>query len=53
MQSGQPYEYEARLVELSRRQAEIADAHDLTKRQASSRMDAGEQDGATVPTVPE
>jgi predicted XRE-type DNA-binding protein len=43
-QSEQPYEYEARLASLSLRQQEIADALDLTKSQASSRVGSGESD---------
>lgn len=47
VQSEQPFEYERRLSELTRRQQEIAVALDLTKSQASSRMDAGGSDGAS------
>ncbi len=45
-QSEQPYEYEARLASLSLRQQEIADALDLTKSQASSRVGTRESDEA-------
>ncbi|MCI0538403.1 MAG: hypothetical protein L0Z50_24615 [Verrucomicrobiales bacterium] len=38
---GQTFEYTDRLAELMRRQAEIADALDLTKNQASSQLGAG------------
>ncbi|MCI0538026.1 MAG: DEAD/DEAH box helicase family protein [Verrucomicrobiales bacterium] len=40
-QCGQTFEYGDRLGELMRRQAEIADALDLTKNQASSQLGAG------------
>ena len=39
-QTDQPFEYEERLSSLIRRQQEIADALDLTKNQASARLEA-------------
>lgn len=40
VQTAQPFEYEARLITLSRRQDEIEDALDLTKGQAAPQLDA-------------
>lgn len=45
-QCGQPFEYSARLEALIQRQQEIADSLDLTKNQASSRLEAGPTPGA-------
>jgi hypothetical protein len=39
-QCGQPFEYSKRLEALIQRQQEIADSLDLTKNQASSRLEA-------------
>ena len=40
-QTGQPFEYEERLVALTLRQQEIADALDLTNNQAPQQLEAG------------
>jgi len=40
VQTSQPFEYEARLAELSRRQDEIENELDLTKGQAAAQLDA-------------
>jgi len=44
VQTEQPFEYEARLESLSKRQQEITDALDLTKSQASAQLDADSLD---------
>jgi TolA-binding protein len=46
VQNSQPFEYEKRLAELSRRQDEIEDALDLTKGQAGAQMGASQDDEA-------
>ena len=40
VQTGQPFEYEQRLIVLSQRQDEIEEALDLNKGQAASQLDA-------------